>query len=268
MLPDLFRGPIKQGDVNAGRKYARFVENLIQNLHSENKLPAVFMCESLPGCGGQILLPDGYLDDVYRMIRTAGGVCIADEVQVGFGRVGQDFWGFEIQNVVPDIVTMGKPIGNGHPLGAVVTTTKIADAFNNGMEYFNTFGGNPVSSAVGMAVLNVIRDEGLQNLADQTGTYLMHGLNELKKDHEIIGDVRGSGLFIGIELVKDRVSLDPATAEANDIVNKMKDNGILLSTDGPFDNVIKIKPPLVLNNENVDRIISTLSDVLEKNTLK
>jgi len=262
ILPDLFRGPIKHGDKAAGSNYAKSVSNIIDKLRSQNKKPAAFMCESLPGCGGQILLPDGYLETVYRYTRNAGGLCIVDEVQVGFGRVGKKFWGFEIQDVVPDIVTLGKPMGNGHPLGAVVTTPEIADAFNNGMEYFNTFGGNPVSSTIGLTVLDVIKDEGLQKHAEQTGTHLIAGLKELQYNYEIIGDVRGSGLFIGIELVKDRTSLAPATAEARKIVNKMKENGILLSTDGPDDNVIKIKPPLVFNTNDADKILSILPKVL------
>jgi 4-aminobutyrate aminotransferase-like enzyme len=187
---------------------------------------------------------------------------VADEVQVGFGRVGTHWWGFEAQDAIPDIVTLGKPIGNGHPLGAVVTTRAIADAFDNGMEYFNTFGGNPVSCAIGLAVLDVIEDEGLRENARVVGERFRAGLSELAASHSIIGDVRGLGLFIGAELVRDRETLEPATAEASAVVNAMRERGILLSTDGPFDNVIKIKPPLVITAEDADRVVGELDAVL------
>jgi 4-aminobutyrate aminotransferase-like enzyme len=189
-------------------------------------------------------------------------VCIADEVQVGFGRVGTHFWGFETQGVVPDIVTMGKPIGNGHPLAAVVTTPEIAASFNNGMEYFNTFGGNPVSCAIGLAVLDVITEEGLQENAHRVGTHLMDGIRELMERHALIGDVRGLGLFAGIELVLDRHTLAPAPEQASYIANRIRERGILLSTDGPFHNVLKIKPPLVFTEENADFLVATLDEIL------
>src|SRR5207245_4854235 len=168
-------------DPRAGEKYARYVEEAIEQIPPGNV--SAFICESLLGCGGQIVLPENYLKEAYRHVRNAGGVCIADEVQVGFGRVGTHFWGFESQGVVPDIITMGKPIGNGHPLAAVVTTPEIAASFNNGMEYFNTFGGNPVSCAIGMAVLDVIAGEGLQANALQVGRYLLKGLHGLMEKH-------------------------------------------------------------------------------------
>jgi len=208
------------------------------------------------------VLPENYLKEVYRYVRNAGGVCIADEVQVGFGRVGTHFWGFETQDVIPDIVTMGKPIGNGHPLAAVVTTPEIAASFNNGMEYFNTFGGNPVSCAIGLAVLDVIAEEGLQENAHLVGTHLMDGMRALMGKHALIGDVRGLGLFVGIELVLERQMLAPATEQASYIANRMRERGILLSTDGPFNNVLKIKPPLVFTEENADFLLSTLDEIL------
>jgi len=223
---------------------------------------AGFIGESLPGCGGQIVFPDGYLKNVYQIVRANGGVCIADEVQVGLGRIGNHFWGFELQNVIPDIVTMGKPMGNGHPLGAVVCTPAIAESFVTGMEYFNTFGGNPVSCATGMAVLDVIKEENLQENALRVGRRMMNGIKELKKRNSIIGDVRGVGLFIGVELVSNRETLEPATKDARQIIEKMKDQGILLSTDGPFNNVIKIKPPIVFNENNADQVVETLEHVL------
>jgi 4-aminobutyrate aminotransferase-like enzyme len=215
--------------------------------------------------GGQIVLPENYLKEAYHCVREAGGVCIADEVQVGFGRVGTHFWGFETQGVVPDIVTFGKPIGNGHPLAAVVTTPEIAASFNTGMEYFNTFGGNPVSCAVGLAVLDVIRDEKLQENALNVGHHLKTGLLKLIDKYPVIGDVRGMGLFIGIELVKNRETLAPAAAEASDIIERMKEKGILLSVDGPLHNVLKIKPPIVFDRENADFLVAVLDNVLSEN---
>jgi 4-aminobutyrate aminotransferase-like enzyme len=262
LMPDVYRGPYKNDDGEAGNKYAAHVLETIKKLEQQNKGLAAFIGESLPGCGGQIILPDGYLENVYQMIRANGGVCIADEVQVGFGRVGKHFWGFELQNVVPDIVTMGKPIGNGHPMAAVVCTQKIADSFVTGMEYFNTFGGNPVSCATGLAVLDVIQQEELQKNALQVGNKMMKGFEELIIRHPIIGDVRGAGLFIGVELVTDQKNLTPATDEVAKVIEKMKDRGILLSTDGPYNNVIKIKPPIVFNENNADQVVETLDEVL------
>ena len=175
---------------------------------------AAFIAETLPSVAGQIVLPRGYLAEAYRHVRKAGGVCIADEVQVGFGRLGSHFWGFETQGVVPDIVVLGKPIGNGFPLAAVVTTEPIAASFDNGMEFFSTFGGNPVACAAGLAVLEVIEDERLQERAWRVGSHFIAGLRRLAERHPVIGDVRGSGLFLGVELVRDRRTLEPAAAEA------------------------------------------------------
>jgi 4-aminobutyrate aminotransferase-like enzyme len=230
--------------------------------------PAALVMESLLSCAGQMVLPEGYLKEAYRYVRSAGGICIADEVQVGFGRVGTHCWGFETQGVVPDIVTMGKSIGNGHPLGAVVTTPAIAASFNNGMEYFNTFGGNPVSCAVGMAVVDVIEEEHLQEKALRVGGELKSRLGELKSRHPLmIGDVRGMGLFLGIEFVRDALTLQPAPEEASYVVERMKDRGILLSTDGKFHNVIKIKPPMVFSDADADFLVSSLDVVLDENVL-
>lgn len=215
---------------------------------------AAFFCESALSCAGQVILPPGYLREVYGEVRGAGGVCVADEVQTGFGRAGTHFWMFQTQGVVPDIVTMGKPIGNGHPLGAVVTTPEIAASFANGMEYFNTFGGNPVSCAAGMAVLDVMRDESLQENAQAMGEYLIAGLRALQARHAILTDVRGLGLFLGFEMTGER--------EATELVNRMKDRGVLLSTDGPRHNVIKIKPPLVFSREDADLLLGRLDEVL------
>ncbi len=258
-MPDVYRGRYKRTDPRAAEKYAYHVEEIIQQRQGK---VAAFICESLMGCGGQLVLPANYLKEVYHYVRNAGGVCIADEVQVGFGRVGTHFWGFETQGVVPDIVTMGKPIGNGHPLAAVVTTPGIAASFHNGMEYFNTFGGNPVSCAIGLAVLDVIAEEQLQANALRVGTHLMDSLRDLMERHALIGEIRGPGLFVGIELVLNRETLEPAPAQASYIANRMRERGILLSTDGPFHNVLKIKPPLVFTKENVDFLVATLDEIL------
>jgi 4-aminobutyrate aminotransferase-like enzyme len=245
-----------------GADYAAEVGQVIGKAVSGGRSIAAFFAEPLLSCGGQLPLPEGYLAAAFEHVRAAGGVCIADEVQVGFGRVGDAMWGFELQGVVPDIVVMGKPIGNGHPLGAVVCTRQVAEAFDSGMEFFSTFGGNPVSAAVGMAVLDVIERESLQGRAAKLGARFMAGLEDLRDRHALIGDVRGRGLFLGIELVRDHETLEPADAEASAIVNAMKDRGVLLSTDGPLHNVIKIKPPMVLSQDDVDMALRELDNVL------
>jgi 4-aminobutyrate aminotransferase-like enzyme/Ser/Thr protein kinase RdoA (MazF antagonist) len=260
--PDLYRGQYQYGDAKAGAKYAADVQRIIEELQQQQKAPAAFICETLLGVGGQIPLPDHYLKEVYAHVKAAGGVCIADEVQVGFGRVGEHFWGFQLQEVEPDIVVLGKPIGNGHPLAAVVVTEEIAHAFNNGMEYFNTFGGNPVSMVTGATVLKVIREEGMQQHAKETGDYLLQLLKDLMTKHAIIGDVRGHGLFVGAELVKDRSTKEPAIPEIDKIVQAMKARGFLLSTDGPLHNVLKIKPPLVFTRSNALQMVQQLDAVL------
>ena len=216
-----------------------------------------FIAESMPSVAGQIVLPDGYLENVYNAVRAAGGVCIADEVQTGLGRIGTDFWAFEKYGVVPDIVVLGKPIGNGHPIGAVITTPEIAASFDNGMEFFSTFGGNNVSCAIGLAVLEVVEEEKLQSHALQVGERLISGLRDLQQRYDIISDVRGSGLFLGVEL---RNGNAPATVEANEIVNRMREQGILLGADGPFHNVLKIRPPMPFSHADTDLLISTLTE--------
>jgi 4-aminobutyrate aminotransferase-like enzyme/Ser/Thr protein kinase RdoA (MazF antagonist) len=264
LMPDVYRGPYKSNDPEAGIKYAGHLTEAIFEIERESKKLAGFFAESLMSCGGQIVFPENYLKQAYQYVRKAGGVCIADEVQVGFGRPGSHFWGFETQNVIPDIVTLGKPIGNGHPLGAVVTTAAIAESFNTGMEYFNTFGGNPVSCAVGLVVLDIIGEEKLQENALRTGQKLKEGLTEIMKDYPIVGDVRGMGLFLGVELVSDSNTLEPATEQAKLIINKMKAKGILISTDGPLNNVLKIKPPLIFTEKNVEKFLFSLLETLEE----
>jgi len=261
-MPDSYRGQFRGSDPDRATKYAAGVAAAFERLRTGGEAPAAFLYESLLSCGGQIELPEGYLRQAQEAARAAGAVSIADEVQVGFGRAGSHFWGFQTQGVVPDIVTMGKPIGNGHPLGAVATTRAVAEAFDNGMEYFNTFGGNPVSCAIGLAVLDVIKREGLQGRALSTGAYLLHGLKKLAERHRLIGDVRGRGLFLGVELVRDRTTLEPAADEATRVVEAARELGVLLSTDGPLHNVIKIKPPLAFGPSEADQLIGTLDRVL------
>jgi 4-aminobutyrate aminotransferase-like enzyme/Ser/Thr protein kinase RdoA (MazF antagonist) len=261
-MPDDYRGLHRRSDPERSEKFALHVSGAAQAARDRGERLGAFLCESLLSCGGQIVLPPGYLEAVYRHARAAGAVCIADEVQVGFGRVGSHFWGFQTQGVVPDVVTMGKPIGNGHPLAAVVTTPDIAASFANGMEYFNTFGGNPVSCEIGLAVLDVVEGERLQERAARVGRRLRAGLEDLARRHAVVGDVRGLGLFLGIELVRDRETLEPAAAEAAYVVERMKDHGILLSTDGPLHNVIKMKPPLVFSEADADRVVAAYDHVL------
>lgn len=255
-MPDVYRGAHRTPD--AGLQYAAYAAQAISQLQAQGRRPAAFIAESVLSCGGQIPLPPGYLPAAYSAVRAAGGLCIADEVQVGFGRAGHVFWAFEDQGVVPDIVTVGKPMGNGHPIGAVITTRAVADAFANGMEYFNTFGGNPVSCAAGIAVLQIIAEEGLQQQAAATGNYLSQGLRELAGRFPIIGDVRGPGLFLGFELVRDPLSLSPAAAEAAYLANRLRELGVLISTDGPLHNVIKIKPPLCFGNAQANFLLHSL----------
>ncbi len=267
-LPDPYRGPYRGYGREIGIRYAGHVREALERVRSQGRGIAAFFAESLPGVAGQIVFPDGYLAEAYRFVREAGGVCVADEVQVGFGRLGSHFWGFETQGVVPDIVTLGKPIGNGHPLGAVITTPEVAASFVTGMEYFNTSGGSPVACAVGIAVLDVIEEQGLQQQALRVGERLKAGLAGLMERHPSIGDVRGLGLFLGVELVCDRETLEPATRQAEYVVERMKECGVLVSTDGPFRNVLKIKPPLVFGDRDADRLVDTLDRVLGEDALR
>ena len=262
-IPDRFRGEFQKNDPEAGYKYAQQLGEIVEKLSQRNGL-AAFVAESASGCGGQIIFPNGYFKCAFEHVRNSGGLCILDEVQVGFGRFGSHMWAFETQNVIPDIVTMGKPAGNGHPLGIVVTTRDIADAFDNGMEYFNTFGGNPVSCAIGLSVLDVLENGKLQQNALSTGSYFLNRLRALHTRFPVIGDVRGTGLFIGIEFVKDPSTLEPAADIACQIKEEMRNRGILLSTDGPFNNVIKIKPPMVFGPREVDQVVDNLEAVLSE----
>jgi 4-aminobutyrate aminotransferase-like enzyme len=255
-IPDTYRGKYRADDPRAGEKYAEFARHI--------RNPSAFIAESAPSVGGQIVLPDRYLASVYAIVRAAGGVCIADEVQTAYGRMGTDFYAFEAQHVVPDIVVLGKPIGNGYPLGAVVTTPEIAASFDNGMEFFSTFGGSTVACAVGLAVLDVVEEERLQEHARHVGSALLDRLRPLADRYPLIGDVRGAGLFLGVELVKHRETLEPAAAEASEVVNRMRDRGILLGTDGPFHNVIKIRPPMPFTREDSEHLAQALEETLQE----
>ena len=261
-IADDYRGPHRRGEPDLGRKYAAYVAEILAKLQSTGQGIAAYIAETLPSVAGQIVFPQNYLAEVYKHVRAAGGVCIADEVQVGFGRLGTHFWGFETQGVVPDIVVLGKPIGNAFPLAAVVTTPEIAASFDNGMEFFSTFGGNPVACAAGLAVLDVLRDENLQQNALAVGSAWIRDLQSLQSTHALIGDVRGSGLFLGIDLVNDRSSRAPATDQASYVVNRLRDLGILAGTDGPHHNVIKLRPPLLFSAADAQLFNSTLAEIL------
>ncbi|CAA0836223.1 Alanine--glyoxylate aminotransferase 2 homolog 3-mitochondrial [Striga hermonthica] len=255
--PDPYRGPFGSD----GEKYAKELEDLIQFGTSGHV--AAFISEAIQGVGGIVELAPGYLPAVYRSIRKAGGLCIADEVQTGFGRVGSHFWGFETQGVVPDIVTMAKAIGNGIPLGAVVTTPKIAEVLTR-RSYFNTFGGNPVCTAAGLAVLRVIENENLQENAHIVGSYLKKRLDDLKQKHEIIGDVRGRGFMLGVELVTDRKAKTPAKVEILRVMDQMKDLGVLIGKGGIHGNVFRITPPLCFSRADADFLVDVMDYALAK----
>ena len=261
--PDPYRGPYCGRTEATSLKYAAEAARVIDDLKAAGKKLVGLIAEPMMGCAGQVILPPRYLKHAFDLVHKADGVGIADEVQVGFGRPGHFFWGFESQEASPDIVTLGKPIGNGHPIGAVVTTEEIAKAFVTGMEYFNTFGGNPVSCAAGLAVLEAIEEENLQENARLVGDYFLKELKKLQKSHRLIGDVRGLGLFLGVELVKDREARLPASKEAELIAEKMKKNNILVTTEGPFHQVLKIKPAIIFNKDNVDLFVETLDEILK-----
>jgi 4-aminobutyrate aminotransferase-like enzyme/Ser/Thr protein kinase RdoA (MazF antagonist) len=263
-VPDDYRGRYKRGDAHAGESYARDVQQTIEHINKLNVGLAGYIAESLPSVGGQIVLPRGYLKAVYEHVRAAGGVCIADEVQTGYGRIGTHFWAFEQQAVTPDIVVLGKPIGNGYPIGAVVTTPEIAASFDNGMEFFSTFGGSTVSAVVGLEVLRVTQEERLMQHARAIGERMLRHLKPIADSSPLVGDVRGSGLMLGVELVRDKDTLDPASAEASYVVNRMREEGILLGTDGPHHNVLKIRPPMPFNADDADVLVATLGRVLSE----
>ena len=263
-LPDVFRGKYRGN--NASDLYAEEVKKQLDEIKAKGRNIGGFIIEPIISCGGQIELPDGFLAKAYKYIKEAGGLCISDEVQTGCGRMGKTFWGFQLYGVVPDIVTIGKPLGNGHPLAAVACTQEVADKFANGMEYFNTFGGNPVSCAIGTEVLKIVKRDKLQENALKIGEFLKDELRKLALEFPILGDVRGQGLFLGIELVD--LKLNPLSEQADYLVNRMKDYGILMSTDGADHNVLKIKPPMVFNKENANELIFYLRKILAEDFMK
>ncbi|HVU35977.1 MAG TPA: aminotransferase class III-fold pyridoxal phosphate-dependent enzyme [Opitutaceae bacterium] len=264
-MPDLFRGPFGPDDPDAGRKYAADVQNLIQ-FGTSGRI-AGFIAESVQGVGGAVVYPDGYLKHTYEHVRAAGGLCIADEVQTAFGRMGTHYWGFETQGVVPDIVTMAKGIGNGAALGAVVTTPRIAQALTDRL-HFNTFGGNPVVCAIGQAVLEVIDREHLQENSLRVGGRLKAGLQRLAQKHALIGDVRGLGLMLGVELVKDRATKTPAAEECAAVFEHARELGLLIGKGGLWGNTLRIKPPMVITADDADFIVAVLDESLGRAAAK
>lgn len=260
-MPDTYRGPYGKEDTKAGEKYAADVQSLIQ-FGTSGRI-AAFIAESIQGVGGTVVFPEGYLKNAYAHARAAGGLCIADEVQAGFGRTGTHYWGFETQGVIPDIVTMAKGIGNGCPLAAVVTTPKIAQALATRI-HFNTFGGNPVCCAQGRAVLQVIDREKLQLNSLNAGAYLRLGLEKLAEKHALIGEVRGLGLMLGVELVKDRAAKTPAKEECAQVFETCKDLGLLIGKGGLFGNTLRIKPPMCINRVDADFLLAVLDEALRR----
>jgi 4-aminobutyrate aminotransferase-like enzyme/Ser/Thr protein kinase RdoA (MazF antagonist) len=261
-VADDYRGTFRRDDPDRAAKFADLVDPAIAALQARGHRLSGFIAETFPSVGGQIIPPDGYLPRVYEKIRAAGGVCIADEVQTGLGRLGRHYFGFEHQGALPDMLVLGKPIGNGHPIGVVVTTRDIADSFDNGIEFFSTFGGSTLSCRIGKAVLDIVEDEGLQDNALRMGDRLIAGLRDLQTRHACIGDVRGMGLFLGVELI------NPDGAEGTEICtfvkNRMRDHRILIGSEGPKDNILKIRPPLTIEAGDVDMIIRTLDKVLSE----
>ena len=263
-IPDDYRGAYKKEDPNRGEKFAGQINQAIEKLKSKNQNLCGFIAETFPSVGGQIITPPGYLAEVYRQVRENGGVCIADEVQTGLGRLGNHYFGFEYQKVCPDIVVLGKPIGNGHPVGVVATTKEIANNFDNGIEFFSTFGGSTLSCAIANEVIEIVEDESLQSNARKMGEKLKTGLKNLQNKYDSIGDVRGMGLFVGIELIDENGKEN--TRLCTFVKNRMRDFRILIGSEGPMDNVLKIRPPLSIELEGINMIIDTLDAILKEET--
>jgi len=254
--PDPYRDQPGEGE------YAQHVTRAIETLRSRGIKPAAFIIDTIISSGGVVTPPATYLRDAAEIMRAAGGLFIADEVQPGFGRTGKNFWGFEADDFVPDIVTLGKPMGNGHPLAATIACSDLIDEFSGHSHYFNTFGGNPVSCAAGLAVLDVIEEEELQANALATGGYLSDGLAEIAARHPCIGDIRGGGFFKAVELVTDKEAKTPGTQLATSVVNGLRDRGILTGSIGPHDNILKLRPAMVFSQENADFFLDKLDHVL------
>lgn len=261
-IADDYRGSYQREDLERARKFADLVDPAIAALQHKGHGIAGFIAETFPSVGGQIIPPKGYLAAVYAKVRAAGGVCIADEVQTGLGRLGDYYFGFEHQEVLPDIVVMGKPIGNGHPLGVLVTTREIAKSFDNGIEFFSTFGGSTLSCRIGHEVLQIVDDEGLQENARVVGGQLLEGLRGLQLKYTCIGDVRGMGLFLGVELINRDGS--QAAAICDYVKNRMRDHRILIGSEGPKDNILKIRPPSTIDAEDAGMITTVLDQILSE----
>lgn len=259
--PDTYRGAWR--DADAGPRYAAQVDAALDTLSQRGIGVAALIVDTIVSSSGVVLPPPGFLRLAAQKVRAAGGLFVADEVQPGFGRTGRHFWGFEADSVVPDIVTMGKPIGNGYPLAATVMRRELAVRFASGTGYFNTFGGNPVSAAAGLAVLDVLRDESLQENALVVGEQLKDGLAILAERYGVIGDIRGHGLFLAVDLVTDRDSRAPATSAARRIVNELRRRGILTNTIGPGDNILKLRPPMVFSGEHAELFLHEFGQVLD-----
>ena len=262
--PDDYRGPWRRGQAGLARNYAALADPLIADLDRAGFGLAAFMVDGAFMSNGILDVAPGYLQAVAAAVRAAGGTFIADEVQSGFGRMGTQFWGHRHHGVVPDFITIGKPAGNGHPVGAVITRPEILDHFTSLGPFFSTFGGNNVACAAGIAVLDVIRDEGLVKSALAKGRYLREGLRGLMDRHALIGDVRGVGLAIGVELVRDRGTLEPAGAEAARLVGLLRDEAVLIGGEGVYGNVLKIRPPLVFQREHADLLLQGLGRALSR----
>ena len=258
--PDTYRGPYRGDD--AGEKYAAHLHEAIDLLQSRGIKPAAFVIDTIISSSGVVSPPPGYLSNVAAIVRDTGALFVADEVQPGFGRTGKHFWGFEADGFTPDIVTMGKPMGNGHPIACVVTRHDLIEDFSKDGGYFNTFGGNPVSCAAALAVLDVIEDEGLQQNALDVGNHIIEGLRRLAEAYDCIGDVRGSGLFLALELVTDRDNRTPARELTHKIVNDLCQRGVLTGSIGPDENILKLRPPLVLSREDADFLLTMLDESL------
>ncbi|RVL25150.1 aminotransferase class III-fold pyridoxal phosphate-dependent enzyme, partial [Sinorhizobium meliloti] len=260
--PNTYRGPFRGEDSTVG--YVDAVSRKLADLDEKGGKLAGFISEPVYGNAGGIPLPSGYLEAVYAMVRERSGVCIADEVQVGYGRLGHHFWGFEQQGVVPDIITVAKGMGNGHPLGAVITRREIADALEKEGYFFSSAGGSPVSSVVGLTVLDILHDDALQENARAVGTHLKSRLEALGDRFPLVGAVHGMGLYLGVEFARDRETLEPATEETAAICDRLLDLGIVMQPTGDHLNVLKIKPPLCLARESADFFADMLGRVLEE----
>lgn len=271
-VPDVYRGKYRNADNSnnldedkMGDLYFQEIVQIVENAEKNGRRIALFYAESFQSCGGQIIYPKSFMRQTYKYLHSKGILCVADEVQCGFYRSGTHMWGFQYygDEIKPDFLTIGKSMGNGHPVACLITRDDLAQKFGeNGLQYFNTYGGNPVSVSAANAVLDVIETEKLYTHVTDVSTRLLKRFNELKNKHSIIGDVRGFGYFLGLDLVKNRTTREPAIKEAKIVLQKMREANILLSLDGPYSNVMKLKPPLQFNQENADLVVKTLDRVL------